>query len=176
MIYDTDPYLSPYRGQIDRRYRELVIRKQELAGYGRRIADAVNNHLYYGVHADRKEVVFREWAPNATAMYVIGDFNGWQKNAEYRMNPVGGGNWELRLPAAEVPHGSLFKWIVEWNGGSGERLPAYAVRCVQDLYAASRTRRRRFSPPRYGSLPGNTAGGTPVSSRITAVPSSMRRI
>ena len=91
MIYDTDPYLSPYRGQIDRRYRELVIRKQELAGYGRRIADAVNNHLYYGVHADRKEVVFREWAPNATAMYVIGDFNGWQKNAEYRMNPVGGG-------------------------------------------------------------------------------------
>ena len=132
MIYDTDPYLSPYRGQIDRRYRELVIRKQELAGYGRRIADAVNNHLYYGVHADRKEVVFREWAPNATAMYVIGDFNGWQKNAKYRMNPVGGGNWELRLPAAEVPHGSLFKWIMEWNGGSGERLPAYAVRCVQD--------------------------------------------
>ena len=125
MIYDTDPYLSPYRGQIDRRYRELVIRKQELAGYGRRIADAVNNHLYYGVHADRKEVVFREWAPNATAMYVIGDFNGWQKNAEYRMNPVGGGNWELRLPAAEVPHGSLFKWIVEWNGGS-----ASGIRCT----------------------------------------------
>ena len=97
MIYDTDPYLSPYRGQIDRRYRELVIRKQELAGYGKRLADAVNNHLYYGVHADGREVVFREWAPNATAMYVIGDFNGWQKNAKYRMNPVGGGNWELRL-------------------------------------------------------------------------------
>ena len=52
MIYDTDPYLSPYRGQIDRRYRELVIRKQELAGYGRRIADAVNNHLYYIRQAD----------------------------------------------------------------------------------------------------------------------------
>ena len=89
MIYDTDPYLSPYRGQIDRRYRELVIRKQELAGYGRRIADAVNNHLYYGVHADRKEVVFREWAPNATAIYLIGDFNGWRKDEKYRLNSSG---------------------------------------------------------------------------------------
>ena len=122
----------PYRDQIEKRYRELVIRKQELAGYGRRIADAVNNHLYYGVHADKKEVVFREWAPNATAIYLIGDFNGWRKDEKYRLNSVGGGNWELRLPAADVPHGSLFKWIVEWNGGSGERLPAYATRCVQD--------------------------------------------
>ena len=122
----------PYRDQIEKRYRELVIRKQELAGYGRRIADAVNNHLYYGVHADKKEVVFREWAPNATAIYLIGDFNGWRKDEKYRLNSVGGGNWELHLPAADVPHGSLFKWIVEWNGGSGERLPAYATRCVQD--------------------------------------------
>ena len=132
MIFDKDPYLMPYRDQIEKRYRELVIRKQELAGYGRRLSDAVNNHLYYGVHADKKEVVFREWAPNATAIYLIGDFNGWRKDEKYRLNSVGGGNWELRLPAADVPHGSLFKWIVEWNGGSGERLPAYATRCVQD--------------------------------------------
>ena len=132
MIFDKDPYLMPYRGQIEKRYRELVIRKQELAGYGRRLTDAVNSHLYYGVHAEKKEVVFREWAPNATAIYLIGDFNGWRKDERYRLNSVGGGNWELRLPAAEVPHGSLFKWIVEWNGGSGERLPAYATRCVQD--------------------------------------------
>ena len=74
MIFDKDPYLMPYRDQIEKRYRELVIRKQELAGYGRRLSDAVNNHLYYGVHADKKEVVFREWAPNATAIYLIGDF------------------------------------------------------------------------------------------------------
>ena len=132
MIFDKDPYLMPYRGQIEKRYRELVIRKQELAGYGRRLTDAVNSHLYYGVHAEKKEVVFREWAPNATAIYLIGDFNGWRKDERYRLNSVGGGNWELRLPAAEVPHGSLFKWLVEWNGGSGERLPAYATRCVQD--------------------------------------------
>ena len=30
MIFDKDPYLMPYRDQIEKRYRELVIRKQEL--------------------------------------------------------------------------------------------------------------------------------------------------
>ncbi len=132
MIYDADPYLAPYREQIDRRYRNIVFQKQETAGYGRRLTDAVNNHLYYGVHREKDSVVFREWAPNATAVYLIGDVNGWRKDERYRLAGIGSGDWELRLPAAEMPHGSLFKWYVEWNGGGGERLPAYAVRCVQD--------------------------------------------
>lgn len=132
MIYDKDPYLSPYRPQIDRRYRELVTGKQEIAGYGKPLAQAVNNHLYYGVHKDGDTIVFREWAPNATGIWLIGDFNSWEKRDGYRLSPVGGGNWELRLDKAKVPHGSLFKWFVEWDGGAGERLPAYATRCVQD--------------------------------------------
>ena len=33
MIYDADPYLAPYREQIDRRYRNIVFQKQETAGY-----------------------------------------------------------------------------------------------------------------------------------------------
>ena len=132
MIYDADPYLAPYREQIDRRYRNIVFQKQETAGYGRRLCDAVNNHLYYGVHLENDSVVFREWAPNATAVYLIGEMNGWRKEDGYRLRNVGNGNWELRLPAGQVPHGTLFKWYVEWSGGAGERLPAYAVRCVQD--------------------------------------------
>lgn len=132
MIYDKDPYLSPYRTQIDRRYRELVTAKQEIAGYGKPLVNAVNNHLYYGVHRDRDMIVFREWAPNATGIWLVGDFNSWEKRDGYRLSPVGGGSWELKLPKAAVPHGSLFKWYVEWEGGAGERLPAYATRCVQD--------------------------------------------
>ena len=132
MIYDSDPYLAPYRERIDRRYRSIVFQKQETAGYGRRLCDAVNNHLYYGVHLENDSVVFREWAPNATAVYLIGEMNGWRKEDGYRLRNVGNGNWELRLPAGQVPHGTLFKWYVEWSGGAGERLPAYAVRCVQD--------------------------------------------
>ena len=132
MIYDADSYLAPYREHIDRRYRRLVFARQELAGYGGRLSDAVNNHLYYGVHKEGDYVVFREWAPNATAMYLTGDVNGWRKDERYRLSPVGNGNWEIRLPSASMPHGALFRWLVEWPGGSGERLPAYSTRCVQD--------------------------------------------
>ena len=148
MIYDADPYLSPYREQIDARYRRIIFARQELAGYGRRLADAVNNHLYYGVHKEKDSLVFREWAPNATAIYLIGDVNGWKKEERYRLKSVGDGNWELRLPAREMPHGSLFKWLVEWEGGSGERLPAYATRCVQDpdtkVFSAQVWRPRKY--------------------------------
>ena len=132
MIYDADSYLAPYREHIDRRYRRLVFARQELAGYGGRLSDAVNNHLYYGVHKEGDYVVFRECAPNATAMYLTGDVNGWRKDERYRLSPVGNGNWEIRLPSASMPHGALFRWLVEWPGGSGERLPAYSTRCVQD--------------------------------------------
>lgn len=159
MIYDSDPYLAPYRERIDRRYRSIVFQKQETAGYGRRLCDAVNNHLYYGVHLQNDSVVFREWAPNATAVYLIGEMNGWRKEDGYRLRNVGNGNWELRLPAGQVPHGTLFKWYVEWSGGAGERLPAYAVRCVQDPQTRIFSAQVWFPPRKYrwkhGFVPHN---------------------
>ena len=159
MIYDSDPYLAPYRERIDRRYRSIVFQKQETAGYGRKLCDAVNNHLYYGVHLENDSVVFREWAPNATAVYLIGEMNGWRKEDGYRLRNVGNGNWELRLPAGQVPHGTLFKWYVEWSGGAGERLPAYAVRCVQDPQTRIFSAQVWFPPRKYrwkhGFVPHN---------------------
>lgn len=132
MIFDNDPYLLPYREIIERRYRRLLLVKQEMAGYDHDLSSVINNHLYYGVHIEKKEIVFREWAPNARAIYLIGDFNSWEKREEYRLSSLGNGDWELKLPAGSIPDRSLYKWLVEWNGGSGERLPAYATRCVQD--------------------------------------------
>jgi 1,4-alpha-glucan branching enzyme len=132
MIFDRDPYLSPYEKILLRRYHSAIIKKQEMAGYGKSLKSAINNHLYYGVHTQGDRRVFREWAPNATALYLIGDFNSWEKNEEYAFSNVGNGNWEFSLPISEVPHKTLFKWLVCWNGGEGERIPAYAVRCVQD--------------------------------------------
>ena len=42
------------------------------------------------------------------------------------------GVWELELKADEMKHGDLFKMKVYWEGGEGERIPAYANRVVQD--------------------------------------------
>ncbi|MBP5505020.1 MAG: alpha amylase C-terminal domain-containing protein [Bacteroidales bacterium] len=132
MIYDNDPWLKPYKGAIDARKKRILAARKAIAANGGSLYAAVNNHLFYTLHCEDGFRVFREWAPTASRIYLIGEFNGWKKDERYALQPTGGGNWELRVPAAEVPHGTLYKWFVEWPGGGGERIPAYATRCVQD--------------------------------------------
>ena len=42
------------------------------------------------------------------------------------------GNWELVLPEKALKHGDLYKMSVHWEGGQGERIPAWVGRVVQD--------------------------------------------
>ena len=132
MIYDSDPYLMPFKGAVDARHARILSLKERLAGEGPLTA-AVNNHLYYGLHRlPDGGWIFREWAPNATRIYLIGEFNNWKRTDAYALHPVGHGNWEITLPEMFLRHGELFKMFVEWPGGGGERLPAYTFRAVQD--------------------------------------------
>jgi len=75
----------------------------------------------------------REWAPNATAIYVTGTFNAWKEEESFSMKRINSmGDWEISLPAETLKHGDLYKLSVHWEGGQGERIPAYANRVVQD--------------------------------------------
>ena len=130
-IYQTDPWLEPFRSAIDARHQRILADRKKLAGTGP-LTDAANNHLYYGLHKDKDGWVIREWAPGATRIYLTGDFNNWKRTPDYALKPVGSGNWELRLPEMFLSEGALYKLWVEWPGGGGERIPAYATRVVQD--------------------------------------------
>ena len=131
-IYETDPYLAPYKEAIEKRHERILEERDKIALNGS-LADGLNNHLYYGLHRDADgSWVFREWAPNASRIYLIGEFNNWRRTAAYSLNPVGGGNWEIRLPAMFLHHQELYKLFIEWPGGGGERLPSYVRRVVQD--------------------------------------------
>ena len=72
-IYQTDPWLEPFKGAIDARSKRLEAEIANIQGKAPRLADAVNNHLYYGLHKTADGWVLREWAPNATAIYIKGD-------------------------------------------------------------------------------------------------------
>lgn len=131
-IYETDPYLAPYKEAIEKRHERILEERDKIALNGS-LADGLNNHLYYGLHRDADgSWVFREWAPNASRIYLIGEFNNWRRTAAYSLNPIGGGNWEIRLPAMFLHHQELYKLFIEWPGGGGERLPSYVRRVVQD--------------------------------------------
>ena len=132
MIYDTDPYLMPFRTAIDVRHARILQTRDAMASGGS-LSAGVNNHLFYGLHhTEDGGWVFREWAPNATRIYLVGDFNNWHRTDGYALRPTGGGNWEITLPKMFLNHGDLYKLYIEWVGGGGERLPAYVTRTVQD--------------------------------------------
>ena len=133
-LIENDPWLEPFSAAIEGRYQRVLDKELELTGGKMSLTDFASGHMYFGLHRTRKGWVFREWAPNAKDIYLIGDFNNWQVKPEYRLKKVkrSNGVWELELKAEEMKHGDLFKMKVYWEGGDGERIPAYANRVVQD--------------------------------------------
>ena len=116
MIYDDDKWLKPYKDVIDRRHEMILALKERLSVDGS-LSKGMNNHVYYGLHRDAKgNWVFREWAPNATKIYLIGEFNNWKRTEAYALKPLGGGNWEIVLPSMFLDHGNLYKLYIEWPG------------------------------------------------------------
>ncbi len=131
-FYLSDPWLNPYTGVIDKRIEKCLSRENQLIGNGS-LSDFAMGHHYYGLHRINDKWVFREWAPNATAIFITGNFTDWKDNQKFQMKRVNAhGDWEIALPYDSLKHGDLFKLSVHWEGGSGERIPSYAVRVVQD--------------------------------------------
>ena len=130
-LIKSDPWLKPYKEAIKGRYQFAYDTEKKLIGSGT-LSDFACGHLYFGLHKTEDGWCFREWAPNASAIYLIGDFNKWTKKAEFALSNIGNGVWEIRLPENVLQHQQLYKMLVEWKGGSGERIPAWATRVVQD--------------------------------------------
>ena len=134
-IIKNDPWLKPYTDSIVGRHEDAIRKEAELTQAGGTLNDFANAHNYFGLHRTADGGwVFREWAPNATEIYLVGEFNGWQQQPQYSMSRLDNGVWEIILSPDALKHGQLFKLRVHWNGGEGERVPAYATRVVQDDY------------------------------------------
>lgn len=133
-ILRNDPWLEPYAAAIEGRHEDVIRKMNELtADNDGSLSGFANAYKYFGLHRDKKgDWIFREYAPNATQIWLIGTFTDWKDDDRYSLSPIGGGVWEGHFPADFIHNGDLYKMRVEWNGGSGERIPAYATRVVQD--------------------------------------------
>lgn len=132
-LIKNDKWLEPYSNAIQGRYSHAREKMSELTDKGKQsLSSFASGHLYFGLHATADGWIFREWAPNATEIYLIGTFNDWKEENAYKLNRTDFGNWEISLPASALKHGDLYKLKVHWNGGEGERIPAWATRVVQD--------------------------------------------
>ncbi len=131
-IVKSDPYLMPYAEAIYGRYAYFCEIEKKLLNENHSLADFATGYLYFGMHRLTDGWVFREWAPNATAIFLIGDFNNWQRHPDYQLKKMQNGIWEIKLPDYAIAHTQHYKLLIEWEGGSGERIPAWARRVVQD--------------------------------------------
>ena len=132
-IIENDPWLTPYTGAIEGRHDHALWRENQLTGGKVSLKDFASGYLYYGLQRTKSGWVFREWAPNATDIYLIGDFSGWNEQERFRLKRINeAGDWELSIPLGLIGHGQHYKMRVKWNGGQGDRIPAWCRRVVQD--------------------------------------------
>ncbi len=132
-IVENDSWLEPYSSAIRARYDYALLKEAELTqGNKQTLSDFASGYLYFGLHKITDGWVFREWAPNATEIYLIGDFNDWQKLPAYQLKKKSNGIFEGHFTNEQLKHEQLYKLLVCWNGGCGERIPAWCRRVVQD--------------------------------------------
>ena len=131
-LIKNDPWLEPYSNVIERRYQQATDKEKDLLRGAETLSDFATGYLYFGLHKSSDGWVIREWAPNATEIYLIGTFSEWKEKAIYRFKKLKNGIWEIKLKSNEIKHLDLYKLSMHWNGGQGERIPAWATRVVQD--------------------------------------------
>ncbi len=131
-IVRNDPWLEPYALWVAARHERALQKERELIGTHANLQECALRHLWFGMHKRDDAWVFREWAPNAETIYLIGEFTGWREQEDFLLQKRGDGVWEISLPITALHHGDLYRLSVHWRGGQGDRIPAWANRVVQD--------------------------------------------
>ena len=128
-----DIFLRPFEGAIRGRAKRAEDRIRELTGGKTSLSDWANAHNYFGLHRVKRGWIFREWAPKATSMWLVGDFNGWKISPAFECFRIPNSDvWEVKVPSKAIKAGQRYHLEVRWEGGHGERIPAYARYVVQN--------------------------------------------
>lgn len=128
-----DSLLAPYADVIGNRLRRMEETATHLAPQGFRWSEATLAHQRYGLHRQADGWVFRDWAPGAEAIFLVGDHSGWREDPRFSLRRENdGGDWVVRLPPETLGHERLYRLRVYGAMGGGDRIPAYARRVVQD--------------------------------------------
>ncbi len=135
-IATIDPWLSPYEGSLHHRSWCADNQLRRLLGGTQQLREFAAAHEYFGLHRTPAGWTFRERAPHATRVALIGDFCQWDSAKALNCIRLEHGVWELTLPPMALAHGQHYKLLVSWNEDGSERtadrIPAFCRRVVQD--------------------------------------------
>lgn len=146
-IFEIDPWIADYKSDIDLRMNELEKQKKRLVG-SKSLKDFANGYQYYGFHKVKTGWIYREWAPNAKSLYLIGDFNNWDRHS-HPLTKINDTDWEIFIKGIRtLPHKSRVKVLVDDGERIRDRIPLYAERVERnenkDFAAIIENPRRKF--------------------------------
>ena len=128
-LIQKDALLESYRESIERRLEKTVETESRLTEGKMSLAEFASGHEYFGLHLRDGRWVFREWAPNASALSLVGDMTDWKEKKGFALDRAGtDGIWEISLPADSLKHGDLYRLRIHWPAGKGDRIPAWTRR------------------------------------------------
>lgn len=136
LIVFQDSYLAPYSSYFNDIKKLVDDTRKRLTEDKCSLWDFATAHKFFGLHLEehleKEEWILRECAPNATNVYLIGDFSNWKPCEKYEFTRTSSGIWEIKLPKETLRHHDLYKLYIKWQGDEGERIPSYCQRVVQD--------------------------------------------
>ncbi|MBR7101091.1 MAG: alpha amylase C-terminal domain-containing protein [Clostridia bacterium] len=131
-IFEYDPALLPYESDINQRMVNYENKRRELVGDNGSLRDFANGHEYFGFHRGNGGWYYREWAPAADEVFIMGDMNGWNRY-QHKLTPLGNGVFEIFLPGDNAFYdGCYVKTIIRNGEKMMERIPLYIRRVMQD--------------------------------------------
>jgi 1,4-alpha-glucan branching enzyme len=134
-----DPWLEPYQPRLRERFAYLQHVLGKINQTGGLTGPISHGYQYFGLNRGefhgKPGVWYREWAPNALQLRLIGDFNNWDRFGNPAVRDAFG-VWGLFLPddrfGDKLVHGSKVKVHVVTETTRTDRIPAYIRRIVQE--------------------------------------------
>ncbi len=134
-----DAWLEQFADRLRDRFAHYKYVKSTHDAQGGLMGAVSQGHHHFGLNRGEKDgqpgVWYREWAPAAGYLGLIGDFNNWDRGS-HALQREEWGAWSIFLPDEhyhdKLTHGSRIKVHVGHQAGSMDRIPAYIRRVVQE--------------------------------------------
>ncbi|CAE7807009.1 SBE2.2 [Symbiodinium sp. CCMP2592] len=129
-IFKDDPELRVHESQIMHRVNAFRGWKEQFRKTEGGIESFAEGYKIFGFqrHEAEKKWSFNEWLPAARKVFLVGEFNAWEKT--HPMTRCEYGRWTIDLPDHEdgrwlVPHRSQIRLRIESESGTFDRVPAW---------------------------------------------------
>ncbi len=135
-LVKNDPWLSPYTEEIKNRIERFKQRRKDIEKRYGSLSAFASAYQEMGLNYDAKKGGwwYREWAPGARALSLIGEFNAWDKT-KHPLTKEKDGIWEIFIDSksTQINHLDAVKvHITDANGVERDRIPAYIKYATQD--------------------------------------------